>query len=32
MDTFWSRNFTVPGMGEDIFGAEFAGREIVYDE
>ena len=32
MDTFWSRHFTVPGMGEDVFGAEFAGREIVYDD
>ena len=32
MDTFFSRHFQTPGIGEDVFGAEFAGREKIYDK
>lgn len=31
MDTFFTRNMMVEPMSEDIFGASFAGREIIYD-
>ena len=31
MDTFVTRHLCSPAMGEDVFGAEFAAREIVYD-
>ena len=31
MDTFYTRNLKKRPIGEDVFGAEFAGREIIYD-
>ena len=31
MDTFFSRNIKKSPIGEDVFGEEFSGREVVYD-
>ena len=31
MDTFYSKWLCTGAVGEDVFGAEFAGREKVYD-
>ena len=32
MDTFWSRWIGAQSFGEDVFGEEFAGREIIHDD
>ena len=31
MDTWFTRNVFKSASGEDVFGAEFSGREKVYD-
>ena len=31
MDSFYSRRLKLPANGEDVFGEQFAAREIIYD-
>ena len=31
MEPFWKKWLLSPGLHEDVFGEEFAGREVIHD-